>query len=83
MARIGRLPMINARGLMVVGMVGLALTAICRAAESPSKPLGTYDCRDIRRAVALFPSVWVAEKAARAAGASDRQIAEARKCLSR
>ena len=75
--------MINARGLMVVGMVGLALTAICRAAESPSKPIGQYDCRDIRAAVALFSSIAAAEKAARAAGASDRQIAEAKRCLSR
>jgi hypothetical protein len=68
---------------MVVGMVGLALTAICRAAESPSKPIGQYDCRDIRAAVALFSSIREAERYARAAGATDKQIAEARKCLSR
>lgn len=59
--------------------VGLAVDA--RAADAPSKPIGTYDCRDIRAAVALFPSIWAAEKSARAAGASDEQIRTARECL--
>lgn len=64
-------------------VLAMAFPAICRAAEKPSEPIGTYSCSDIRAAVALFSSIAAAEKAARAAGASDRQIAEARKCLSR
>jgi hypothetical protein len=64
-------------------IAAMAFPAICKAAESPSKVVGEYTCRDVRAAVSLFSSVAAAEKAARAAGASDQQIAEARRCLSR
>jgi hypothetical protein len=72
----------NARGWLVLILAIVLLAAVCRAAESPSKPIGTYSCADIRAAVALFTSVEAAVKAARAAGASDRQIEDAKRCLS-
>jgi hypothetical protein len=79
--------MIPARGWLVIA-VWLMFGLICwisgpaKAAESPSPPIGTYSCADIRAAIALFSSVEAAVKAARAAGASDRKIEEARRCLS-
>lgn len=80
--------MINARGWLVIAawlVFGLILVFAgpSRAAEKASEPLGTYDCRDIRTAVALFPSIAAAEKAARAAGATQAQIEQARQCLSK
>jgi hypothetical protein len=78
---------INPRGFLVLAIWAafliLLYIAPVRAAGEPQPETFRYTCEDIRRAVALFPSVWAAEKAARAAGASDRQIVEARKCLSR
>lgn len=78
--------MIPARGLLVVAVwaafLVLLYIAPVKAADRPSPPIGTYSCADIRAAVALFSSVEAAVKAARAAGASDRQIEQARQCLS-
>lgn len=78
--------MINRRGLLILaivyGLFGLLLLcAPVKAADSLPEPIGSFSCRDIRAAVALFPSIAAAEKAARAAGASDEQIRTARACL--
>lgn len=79
--------MLNFRGLIVVAIwaafLVLLYIAPVRATDERQAETFRYTCEDIRRAVALFPSVWAAEKAARTAGASDRQIAEAKRCLSR
>lgn len=77
--------MINRRGWLVVAIwaafLVLLYIAPVRAADERQAETFRYTCEDIRRAVALFPSVWAAEKAARAAGASQAQIDQAKRCL--
>lgn len=75
--------MIPARGWLVVVLAIVLLTAVCKAADRPSEPIGTYSCSDIRAAVALFPSHDAAIRAARAAGATDQQIEQAKRCLTK
>ena len=73
--------MLNFRGLIVVAIWAAFLVLLYRATDERQAETFRYTCEDIRRAVALFPSVWAAEKAARAAGASQAQIDQAKRCL--
>lgn len=82
--------MMNRRAWFVLGIIAwVAFGLLCwlggpaKAAESHPAPIGEYTCEDIRRAVALFPSQEAAIRAARAAGATDQQIEQARRCLNR
>lgn len=81
--------MLNRRGLIVLAIIWAAFAILCllgasgKAADAPSAPIGQYTCEDIRRVVAQFRSAWLAEKAARRAGATDEQIAQAKRCLKR
>lgn len=81
--------MMNRRGLLLLAFIYVAFGLLCwlggpaKAADEPSEPIGTYSCSDIRAAVALFPSHDAAIQAARAAGATDQQIEQAKRCLTK
>lgn len=81
--------MMNRRGLLLLAFIYVAFGLLCwlggpaKAADEPSEPTMTYTCEDVRRAVALFESREAAIRAARAAGATEQQIEQAKRCLTK
>lgn len=82
--------MMNRRAWFVLGIIAwVGFGLLCwlggpaKAADSRPAPIGESSCEDIRAAVALFPSHDAAIRAARAAGATDQQIEQAKRCLTK
>ena len=80
--------MLNRRGLLLLVFIYAAFGLLCwlspaKAADSRPAPIGESSCEDIRAAVALFPSHDAAIRAARAAGATEQQIEQAKRCLTK